>query len=329
MAEPTSVTSTQEPALGSKEWVDRTLSTKAPQLDESEETPNDLQADEAEASDAANEESEATPAVTAPNWREVPIPENDEDVPQHYRGKPTGELYKGYRELERTWNADREKMRQLEAKLAAQETMKEFLQEARLSQQPPTVPSDPYREAGLDLETDPVLNPTKFFPKQEEVVLNKARQMFGQELEKYKQEQEAKTQLESERTATLNALNTVAQKRNISQQEMDSKIGFLLFETSRLHGKQGLFDPNAMLSVYDKTFGPPREAATKPTPPDPPGAKKPAAIESSKPAGPQLKQYQRDAMVNAAEQLKRAGFGNIDTERFAARYAANLKKLKE
>lgn len=330
MAEPTSATTTQGPKVGSEEWVKQTLSSKASQIEAIEGTLDDPQGDEPKAGAVDEATTETTTAVSAPNWREVPIPDDDAEVPQHFRGKTTGEFYRGYKELERTWNADREKMRQMEAKLAAKETLEEFLKEAQgTRQQQPSSPLDPYREAGLDLETDPVLNPTKFFPKQEEVVLSKAKQLFDQELGRYKQEQEAKAQLDAERNATMAALNSVAQKRNISQQEMDSKIGFLLFETSRLHGKDGLFDPEKMLAVYDRTFGPPREAAAVPRPPDPPGVKKPAAIESAKPAGPQLKSFQREAMMAAAEQLKRAGFGNIDTERFAARYAANLKRMKE
>lgn len=336
MAETTSATPTQGPVVGSEEWVKQTLNKKASQIEEIEESLNEPQAN-AEADVAANEApSESTPAATAPNWREVPIPADDSEVPQFFRGKPTGELYKGYRELERTFNADREKMRQLEAKLAAKETMEEFLKEARSQQQQPPVPSDPYREAGLDLETDPVLNPTKFFPKQEQVVLDKADKLFEQKLAKYKQEEAQEREKQRQYEIAQRGVATLLQQRGLEampEVERKRRIGAVLFQSSFENEQKGpevIFNPDNLLGIYDSIFpGPPREAAAIPKPPDPPGAKKPAAIESSKPAGPQLKQYQREAMMGAAESLKRAGFTNIDTERFAARYAANLKRMKE
>jgi hypothetical protein len=347
MAETTPVEPVQEPVRGSEEWIARTL--KAKGLDQGDEpevqerpvaTEAPSQGEEPEAEAPPAEQLQPAETTTSADWREVVIPPDEEAVPKEFRGITAQKLYDDYQKLLAAGTTQQQRLRELEAKVAAKETIEEFLREAKSQQQQqeaPTPPRDPYREAGLDPEVDSVLNPTRFHQVQEQVFLDKAKNLVGEELNKLKQESAAEAQKKAQYDAAANAIAQASHARGfdkLDQQTREERVGYMLFKTSMKYqgDPSAIFDPNKLLEAHDAVWGnqqAPAEAATQPTPPDPPGVKKPAAIDSSKPTGPQLKSYQREAMNKAADDLRRAGFKDVDTERFAARYAANLKRAKE
>lgn len=322
---------TQAPEIGSEEWMAQKLSALGLQDDQSDEAGLDpAQGDEPEAADNAAGGNAPTEASTAPTWREAVIPENDDTVPQHFRGKRTADVWDSYRNLERQWNEDRARIRQLEAKVAAKETFKEILAEQQAAAAQPQSPTDPFRAAGLDLETDPVLHPTKFFPKQQELILTEVNRLVEQKLAEQAQiaQRQAEEQAKVQRVAA--AIGSIEKARGLTEAQMRARIPSIMMTAGERLGPDGLADSNALLSIHDEIFG-----ATQPvsipashTAPNPPGVKRPAAVEPKpQTVGPQLKSYERDILNGVSEQITESGI-KLDPERLAARYLANLKRVR-
>lgn len=333
MSTPADASAAQVPEIGSEEWVAQTLKAKGIPVDEAQES------DEVESQDAT---SEATATATgtfseptttaAPTWREAAIPTNDETVPQHFRGKPVDEVWNSYRNMERAWNEQQQRLRELEAKVAAKDTLKEFLAEQRAAATPPPTPSDSYRANGIDLETDPVLNPTKFFPTQERMILEKAKQLVAEELQK----RDAEAQRQQEEMSKVNrmsaALSSIEKQRGLTEAQMKQRIPSIMMTAAETLGPDALSDPAQLLAIHDSIFGAPVAPVAIPQQqqaPNPPGIKRPAVVEPSpKASGPQLKSYEREILEQLTGQIT-DGYGiKIDHERLAARYAANLKRAR-
>ena len=321
---------TQGPAVGSEEWVAQTLNAKGLQGDAPDASEQYEESQDAYASDAqAADDAAVAETTTAPSWREAAIPVNDDTVPQHFRGKPVAAVYDSYRELERQFNEDRKRLRELEAKVAARETFKEILAEQHTVVPQPVTPVDPYRAAGIDLETDPVLNPTRFFPKQEEVILGKASQMFDAALRKRDEEAQAKAVAQQEKMAIGAALARVEKERGLNEQQMRARIPSMMMSVAEKFGREALRDPEKILAEHDAIFGAPVQVvpATQ-TVPNPPGSKRPVTVDApAKAPGPQLKGYEREILSDMQAALA-AEMPNIkiDPDRLAARYAARLKR---
>jgi len=324
------------PALMSEEWVEKTLKDAGVQDEPSEEAPV-AATEQGEQPEATNEETPAEPAA-APNWREAAIPTDDDTVPQHFRGKSANDVWDSYRELESTWNKDRQHMRELEAKVAAQETVREMLGEKPAD---PQTPNDPYQEAGIDLETTPVLDPKTFYPKQQELILAEAKKMFEAEMDK---RATATTEQQNQQNAVdkvAAAISHVEKERGLDVATMKTRIPSLLMGANDLFGQEAVSDPVKLLEVHDKIFGSPPPAETvAPTPipttkpvPNPPGAKVPKIVDPApKVPGVQLKDYERDILDDLESAMRNnlspdiaAG---INGDRLRARYAANLKKVR-
>jgi len=322
---------TKGPEIGSDEWVAQKLQAVSHQVDDTDDGSDTSQDD---TSDATTTEAApfGDPTSTAtPSWREAVIPENDDTVPQHFRGKRTSDVWDSYRNLERQWNEDRTRMRELEAKVAAKETFKELLAEQRAATATPPTPSDEYRARGIDLETDPVLNPTKFFPQQEQLILERARALVADELSK----RDAAAVQQQAEAAKVNrmaaALGAIEKQRGLTEAQMKQRIPSIMMTAAETLGPDALADSDALLRIHDSIFGAPVAPVAftaTPAAPNPPGVKRPAAVEPTpKNAGPQLKSYEREIMGGLAEEIENRGI-KIDPDRLAARYAANLKRQR-
>ena len=322
------------PALLSEEWVEKTLKDAGVQDEPSEEAPV-AATEQGEQPEATNEETPAEPAA-APNWREAAIPTDDDTVPQHFRGKSANDVWDSYRELESTWNKDRQHMRELEAKVAAQETVREMLGEKPAD---PQAPTDQYQEAGIDLETTPVLDPKTFYPKQQELILAKAKEMFEAEMDKRAAATTAEQQQQAAVDNVAAAISHVEKERGLDVATMKDHIPSMLMKANELFGQDAVGDPAKLLQVHDALW--PQQqpvAAPEPIPttkpvPNPPGAKVPKIVEPGKATpGVQLKDYERD-ILNDLETAMRNNLSpdiaaGINGDRLRARYAANLKKVR-
>lgn len=326
------------PEIGSEEWVAQklgALGTQGEELpDESDLEVNAEQTDDepVEATANATDGNASTEAATAPSWREAMIPENDDTVPQHFRGKRTADVWDSYRHMERAWNEQQQKLRELEAKVAAKETFKEILaeqQRAELAAKPVT-PSDQYRESGIDLETDPILHPTKFFPKQEQMILEKAKQLVAEELAKREAVARAQHEEQQKVQRVSAALGAIEKQRGLNEAQMKQRIPSIMMTAADTLGPDALADPEALLKIHDSIFGytAPAQIPAQQQAPNPPGVKRAAAVEPApRNAGPQLKTYEREILSGLADQIKESGFA-LDPDRLAARYAANLKRTR-
>jgi hypothetical protein len=323
----------QGPEIGSDEWVAQTLKSKGIQGGQPEEFSDDAVEAQDDTSDASGNVGAvaATGTTTAQSWRDVVIPIDDESVPQHFRGKPVVEYEVSRRELERQWNEDRKHMREVEAKLAATETLKEFIAEQRAAATPLPTPSDSYRAAGIDLETDPVLNPTKFFPKQEQLILEKAKQLVAEELAKRDVEAQRQQTEMSKVNRMAAALGQIEKQRGLTEAQMKQRIPSIMMTANEMLGQDALTDGDKLLAIHDSIFGAPVQAAIpqQQSIPNPPGVKRPASIEPSpKGVGVQLKAYEREILGQITEEIVGNSGIQLDPERLMARYAANLKRAR-
>lgn len=327
----------QGPEVGSDEWVAQKLQALGTQGEEPDASdPEEAeQGDAPEATATAAAQFSGSTATAAPSWRDVVIPLDDETVPQHFRGKPVVEYENSRRELERQWNEDRRRMRELEAKVAAKETFRELLAEQQRAAAPTPTPSDSYRAAGIDLETDPVLNPTKFFPKQEQLILEKAKQLVAEELAKRDAEAQRYSEEQNKVQRVAAALGQIEKQRGLTEAQMKQRIPSIMMTAGEQLGPEALADPDALLRIHDSIFGapPPQVAlqATAPVP-NPPGVKRPSAVEPApKNTGPQLKQYEREILDQTAEEIlsmRPELNGKFDMDRLRARYAVNIKRAR-
>ena len=323
---------TQGPEIGSDEWVAQTLKSKGIQADAAEGFSDEAVTSQAEAdaTTTAAVQFDGQSVTAAPSWRDVVIPLDDETVPLHFRGKPVVEYENSRRELERQWNEDRKHMRELEARVAAKDTLKEFLAEQQAAANPPT-PSDPYRAAGIDLETDPVLNPTKFFPTQERMILEKAKQLVAEELQKRDVEAQRQHTEQDKVNRMAAALGHIEKSRGLTEAQMKQRIPSVMMTAAETLGQDALSDPDKLLAIHDSIFGVPAQVTIphQQQIPNPPGVKRPAAVEPAPRAnGPQLKQYERDILGQLTEEIT-AGHGiAIDPEKLMKRYAENLRRAR-
>lgn len=321
---------TKGPEVGSEEWVEQTLKARGLKGDEPDasDSHDETQGDVPDASGQAAAEAQ----VAAAQWRDAVIPETDDAVPQHFRGKRVDDVWNSYRNLERQWNEDRARMRELEAKVAAKETFKEFLAEQQqVAKQQNTTPADPYRDAGIDLETDPVLNPTKFFPKQEQLIMEKVDQLVAERLRKRDEEAEAIKAKEAEEVTIAAAIRNVETSRGVSPALMRARIPSVMMTVAERFGREALKDPDAVLSVHDELFPtvPPVSIPATQQAPNPPGVKRPVSVDATAKSGPNLKAYEREILGQVSEEMSNMLGGlKIDPDQLMARYAANLKRTR-
>lgn len=326
---------TKGPEVGSEEWVEQTLKARGLQGDEPDasDSHDETQDDGSEASVQTSVAAGSSSATAALNWRDVVIPADDPTVPEHFRGKPVAMYETARRELENQWNQDRQRMRELEAKVAAKETFKEFLTEQQqVAKQQSTTPADPYRDAGIDLETDPVLNPTKFFPKQEQLILEKAKQLMAEELRKRDEEAARLQQVKTEEARIAAALAHVEKERGLTETQMRERIPSMLMAVGEKFGRDALKDPSVVLQAHDAIFGAPAAPVSIPATqqaPNPPGVKRPVSVEATAKSGPNLKAYEREILGQVSEEMSNMLGGlKIDPDQLMARYAANLKRTR-
>jgi hypothetical protein len=324
---------TQGPEIGSDEWVERTLQAVPRQADDADDGNEAVtaQGDTPEAADNAAG-SNAEP-VAAAQWRQAAIPANDETVPQHFRGRSAGDVWDSYRELERTWNKDREEKRILEAKLAAKDTVREFLAEQRTVATPPT-PTDEYSSLGIDIDTAPILNPREFHSKHDEMLMEKFKRLMADERSK----EEADAQKKAEEDAQVNrlaaSLRYVEQSRGLSEETMKARLPSVMMTAAQRLGQNGMYDKEQLLRVHDEIFGytAPVAIPAQQEVPNPPGVKRPSVVEPTPTGGgPQLKQYEREILDQTAEDIlsnNPALQGKFDMDRLRARYAANLRRAR-
>lgn len=330
----TNATTNSGPAVGSEEWVKATLD----KAQATAEVPDiESQATGAEGS-APPEAAAGQAATTVPRWNEVVIPTDDDTVDGFFRGKTVDELNKSFKASQREMQQAQREVNELRSKLAAQQAVADLVKELKPAAPTPT-PIDPYAANGLNLETDPILNPTKFFPQQQQIVLGEAEKIAQKKIEEFESKLAEKEQFKREQEAITWALETVKRERGLTDDDMRNRVGFLLFETSNRHrtadgqpDKNALFDPAKIMAVNDSVWGGRQPAAAAPpasvSVPNPPGSKATAAVETVQAPTTSLKGYEREALAGAADSLRRSLGIKVDDERLAARYAKRMKEIR-
>ncbi|MGN6186757.1 MAG: hypothetical protein ACTHQM_24235 [Thermoanaerobaculia bacterium] len=150
------------------------------------------------AKETAGDESESTTETSSPeavagdvspsdaaggaSWREQRYADAD-DAHGMFKGRTLGEVDDGIRRLEGTAAEAAERANRAEAKAAAaevaaqmlQERLRKLTEELGASAAPAPTPEDPYRAAGLDLDSDIVMKPGQVFSVFEGTVLTKSQ----------------------------------------------------------------------------------------------------------------------------------------------------------
>lgn len=318
----------QVPEIGSDEWVAQTLKARGIQGEQPDE-PDDVAVESQGATpDATNAQEQVEPQGGAtPDWRQTILPDDD-TVPKRFRGRPAVEAISSYTEFERSWHNQQARIRELEARVAAKDTLHELLAEQRAVASPPA-PADPYRDAGIDPETDAVLNPTKFHQFNNKLVLQQAQALVAEELAK----RDAEYARQQEETVRVNrmsaALGQIEKQRGLTEAQMKQRLPSIMMTAAETLGQEALSDPEKLLQIHDSIFGYTAPVAvTTQSVPNPPGIKRPAAVEPSpKSNGLQLKQYEREILGQLAEDIESSGV-KLDPEKLMARYAMNLKRAR-
>lgn len=147
--------------------------------EEPDESSPDAAGDEAPTGDLAPDD-----AAAATTWREQRYADAD-DAHGLFKGRTLGEVDDGIRRLEGNITEATDRANRAEAKAAAAEVAAQMLQERlrklteELGTAPPSAtppaPEDPYRAAGLDLDSDIVMKPGQVFSVFEGTVLTKAQ----------------------------------------------------------------------------------------------------------------------------------------------------------
>lgn len=323
-----SAPTTQEPEIGSEEWVERTLKAKGIQADAEESQAAESQDEASQATEATGEIVAATSAT--PSWRQAVIPSDDETVPEHFRGKQTGDVWNSYRELERQFNEDRKHTRKIEAELAATKTIKEFVEAQQAAVAKPQNPADEYSSLGIDLDTAPILNPREFYPKHDALLLDKVKTLINEEKAKADAEK-AKADAEAAQVQRVaDAIEFVRKSRGFSVDQMKERLPSIMMTTAQRLGPAAVESGEQLLATHDAIFGAPAPVTipAQQEVPNPPGVKRPAVVESVRSNAPQLKQYERETLVQVAEDMSSNLGIKIDPDKLMAGYAVNLKRAR-
>ena len=311
------------------------------------------EADEPQAP-ALAEEAPAAPVAEPPaaevpapeprtSWREQVIPEDDPDVDGFFKGKPVGEIYKSQRHATLKIQEQGERLKKLEAQLAAREALADVAKQLQRPESAPEAAVDPFVARGINLQEDAVLRPEKVMEAMRDISREESERIADEKIGKVLQQRD---QVQYQQTV-INAIEAARNELHIPGEDF-SHDGYVLLEVAKQIDPRLATNPKFYVNYlqeraqraarYGQSASPAAPAAAPPPPPpaspasaaNPPGAKRPASAPPVANEGNfALDARQRAAMEEGFESLGHLKNDPEVRKLFEQNYVARVQRRRE